>query len=53
MVALPKSDRAAWNYNSQQPARHVLVDAGGAAAIVRGGGEAVAGVVGRLPPGGP
>ncbi|XP_070081154.1 zinc finger protein 606 isoform X6 [Equus caballus] len=40
MVALPKSDRAAWNYNSQQPARHVLVDAGGAAAIVRGGGRA-------------
>lgn len=39
----------AQNYNSRQSARRVLVDAGGAAAIVRRRGEAVAQAVGSPP----
>lgn len=38
--------RTARNYNSQEPARCTLLDAGGAAAIVRRRGEAVAEAVG-------
>lgn len=42
VVALPVQPEARRrNYHSQQPARRVPVDAGGVAAIVRGGGESV------------